>query len=88
MLDLAQVPVAQSLLAKHDRELDLAQKAKKNLVGLIKARCEECGRTSEFEARDAGTLQVCPHCNAYVDVPELTGEPPTPAGTRAPLDQE
>jgi hypothetical protein len=30
--------------------------------------CERCGKECVFLARHFGTVQQCPHCNAYVDV--------------------
>lgn len=35
---------------------------------LVEAACEECGKRSSFPAALTGTVQFCPHCNAYVDV--------------------
>jgi hypothetical protein len=29
--------------------------------------CEECGNRSFFQARQRGRVQICPHCNAYMD---------------------
>lgn len=34
----------------------------------VQAECEECGSASEFPASQDGTTQVCPKCNAYIDV--------------------
>jgi Zn finger protein HypA/HybF involved in hydrogenase expression len=31
-------------------------------------RCDECGQTSRFTAKDRGSVQECPHCGEYVDV--------------------
>jgi hypothetical protein len=36
----------------------------------VQAVCEECGRKSIFGASKAGTIQDCPHCRAYLDVPD------------------
>ena len=32
--------------------------------------CEECGRASEWPASQMGTTQDCPHCGAYMDIPD------------------
>lgn len=32
--------------------------------------CEKCGKTSDFSGTLRGTVQLCPHCRAYVDVGE------------------
>ncbi len=37
---------------------------------LIDALCEECGLTSSFPYSSRGKVEECPHCGAYVDVPE------------------
>jgi hypothetical protein len=29
--------------------------------------CEECGSSSFFQAQQRGRVQICPHCNAYMD---------------------
>jgi hypothetical protein len=37
-------------------------------AAMIDALCEECGDFSTFPASQRGSVQVCPHCNAYMDV--------------------
>ena len=32
--------------------------------------CEECGREITFPGHRRGGVEICPHCNEYVDVPE------------------
>ncbi len=36
----------------------------------IEFDCEDCGRRLSFPASASGRVEVCPHCAAYVDVPE------------------
>src|SRR5262245_48446029 len=36
----------------------------------VSATCEECGQSAEFPAAEIGTVQDCPHCGAYLDVPD------------------
>jgi hypothetical protein len=36
----------------------------------IEAVCEECGKASRFPFEQRGTVQTCPHCRRYLDVPE------------------
>lgn len=59
--------------------LDTAQKAalirsvrEKRLqrTGTVSVVCEECGKTSEWPASAMGTTETCPHCMAYMDVPD------------------
>ena len=40
-------------------------------LGDIQVNCEECGRDSTFAGSLHGTIQVCPHCQAYIDVGEM-----------------
>ncbi len=37
--------------------------------GTIEAMCEECGQASTFPSDQRGTVQNCPHCGEYLDVP-------------------
>jgi hypothetical protein len=41
----------------------------------IQMKCEGCGKTVTFPAADLGTVQECPDCGGYLDVPELTRVP-------------
>ena len=40
--------------------------------GTIEAVCEECGNVSRFSFKQRGTVQTCPHCRQYIDVPETS----------------
>ncbi|MCP4592151.1 MAG: DUF2007 domain-containing protein [bacterium] len=40
---------------------------------VIEATCEACGKASPFPQAQHGLVQNCPHCNAYLDVPEVSG---------------
>lgn len=37
----------------------------------VKARCEDCGKDSIYPGEQAGSVQECNECGAYLDVPEL-----------------
>ncbi len=37
----------------------------------IQVECEECGKISSFSDSLDGTIQECPHCQAYLDVGEV-----------------
>lgn len=39
-------------------------------TGTVTAACEECGKTSEWPASAMGTTETCPHCTAYMDIPD------------------
>ena len=34
------------------------------------ATCEDCGKPSEWPAVTMGTTDLCPHCGAYMDIPD------------------
>lgn len=53
------------LQALREREAKRSQ-----LTGTISAQCEECGQASEWPAAALGTIQDCPHCGKYMDVPD------------------
>jgi ribosomal protein S27E len=42
--------------------------------GFIETECEECGARVKFPASEAGTVQDCPNCRAYLDVPDPDDE--------------
>ena len=35
----------------------------------VEAECEDCGKTTTFPASRRGTVETCPHCGEYLDVP-------------------
>src|SRR4051812_26827194 len=65
-------------------EPDLAEKARRLLVefearrrtdreartGTVDVVCEDCGRSATFSAAEEGTVQECPHCGGFLDVPD------------------
>ncbi|MCE9525354.1 MAG: hypothetical protein K8R36_04800, partial [Planctomycetales bacterium] len=68
---LAQYEQRQRELHRIDTE------AEASLAEHITVACEECAGLATFPTRLRGTVQVCPHCNAYIDVgetPDLEGE--------------
>ena len=47
------------------------KKTDETAVGcVVEAVCEECGRTSRFPFAQRGSVQTCPHCRQYIDVPQ------------------
>ncbi len=38
--------------------------------GTVTATCEECGKPSDWPAYAMGTTEECPHCGAYMDIPD------------------
>ena len=41
----------------------------------IQMECEGCGKTVIFPGKELGTVQECPECGGYLDMPELTRVP-------------
>jgi rRNA maturation protein Nop10 len=39
-------------------------------TGTVTATCEDCGKSSDWPAPAMGTTEVCPHCGAYMDIPD------------------
>jgi hypothetical protein len=39
----------------------------------ISVICEKCGQQADFPKAQNGTVQICPHCRAYVDVGDDPG---------------
>ena len=69
VVDPAQADRAKELLRKHAGES--AVKKLHDAAGPdIEAACEECGKTSRFPFAHRGSVQACPHCRQYVDVPQ------------------
>jgi hypothetical protein len=65
--DPATVPRARELLEVHGEKLEAARETR---AGFIETECEECGARIKFPASEAGTVQDCPNCGAYLDVPD------------------
>ena len=93
VIDPEQAPRAIQLL--NDQELQrLTRTAARQVMGSpLHVVCEECGTVTTFPPEQAGTVQNCPHCGAYVDVsdnmenesePEEENEPQSSNGIRLP----
>ncbi len=41
-----------------------------NRTGTVTVACEECGKSSDWPATEMGTTENCPHCGAYMDIPD------------------
>src|SRR5215208_3830522 len=39
-------------------------------AGTVAVACEGCGKASTFAAAGQGTVQDCPHCGGFLDVPD------------------
>lgn len=63
---------ARTILGELEKEWQARKDAAKGKT--VSMVCDECGKQISFPGRQAGTVQKCPECMAFVDVPELEGE--------------
>jgi hypothetical protein len=70
VIDPSQAENARVLVEQHERERLAKREEARRAKGEIAAVCEDCGSSSSFAMRYRGTVQDCPHCGAYLDVPE------------------
>jgi hypothetical protein len=57
----------------HDHLEQRKEKTDKPASGrTIEAVCEECTVVTRFPFQQRGTVQTCPHCGQYIDVPEAS----------------
>jgi hypothetical protein len=70
-VDRADAERAAAILREYEqREAELrADSSSAGETERVQAACEECGRAVEFPASQRGSVQECPHCGEYVDVP-------------------
>lgn len=73
---------ARELIAQREEVLKEKAARAATRLGTVKAECDECGKSTEFPAADAGSVQDCPHCGEYMDVPDLEDESPQPNPSR------
>lgn len=71
--DPARVEEAKQLIADRVEEvqaLHAKREARAAREGTVTAVCEECGKSSDWPAAEMGTTQDCPHCTAFMDIPD------------------
>lgn len=70
--DAADVTAAKELLnsAMAAATFKAIRDKRANRSGTVTAVCEECGKSSEWPAAMMGTTETCPHCTAYMDIPD------------------
>ncbi len=73
VLDEKDVESASSLLAKYEEEAARKKQAKSDSPP-VDAVCDDCGKTSTFAGKLRGSVQDCPQCGEYMDVPEEDDE--------------
>ena len=50
--------------------LRAAKEKRATRTGTVTTTCEDCGKSSEWPATAMGTTEICPHCGAYIDIPD------------------
>ena len=69
VVDPAQAEQAKALVREHLQKRK--EKTDEPAMGrTIEAVCEECVVVMRFPFEQRGTVQTCPHCRQYIDVPE------------------
>jgi hypothetical protein len=68
---------AEQLLADYTSSLARVA-AQREARGPVEAACEGCGARSTFPGGQRGSVQRCPECGAYLDVPDPEGEGSAP----------
>ncbi len=56
-------------LLKTELALPAEKRAMKSGEASVVSTCEACGHRGAFDACEAGSVQVCPNCGEFVDVP-------------------
>jgi hypothetical protein len=67
------VEPAKQALADHREvlaEIRAREEKRAARTGTVEAVCEECGKPSTWPANQMGSTQDCPHCHAYMDIPD------------------
>ena len=70
---LEQADEARQIIDEH-QDLQAQTRSENKDLGPVRAECEQCGQISEFAGEHRGTVQVCPHCRKYLDVPGSNDE--------------
>jgi rubrerythrin len=64
------------------------KRARSEQTDPVIAVCEECGQSAEYPPEQSETIQNCPHCGAYVDVPDGVVEAESPFESGADDESE
>ena len=72
VMDEKKADDAKKLLSDAQRTAMLKEIREKRAdrTGSMTAVCEECGKSSEWPATAMGTTEICPDCQAYMDIPD------------------
>jgi len=70
VIDPEDATKALTLLKEQGEQIAADAEARAGLTGTVSVVCDECGRSAEFPASEMGTVQDCPHCHRWIDVPD------------------
>ena len=72
VLDAQKVAEAMTLLSDAQRtaQLHAIREQRAQRTGTVTATCEDCGKPSDWPATAMGKTETCPHCTAYMDIPD------------------
>ncbi|MCE9565931.1 MAG: DUF2007 domain-containing protein [Planctomycetes bacterium] len=68
--DPAHVDPAKQFLEEEMKTIEAEKQKRDARTGTVTVACEECGKSSDWPANAMGTTEVCPHCTAYMDIPD------------------
>lgn len=67
-------PTATPRSAGSSRQFSSDEKEVPGTTARVQLRCDGCGDTIVFAPEEMGTVQECPNCGEYLDIPDLTVE--------------
>jgi hypothetical protein len=68
--DVSRVDEARAILNRRMQEVNVAKNARQSRTGTDIVSCTECGAKSLFPAALRGTVQNCPECQQFIDIPD------------------
>lgn len=68
--DPTKLEAARKAMEDQRAEVEARRDARAARTGAVTAECEECGKASTWPAAAMGTTENCPHCSAYMDIPD------------------
>ena len=86
--DLSEADKARTLLAQRMAEVQEVRTARQTRTGTVDVTCPKCEQTSAFPAAEQGTVQSCPKCSAYIDIPDPDDATEWPDDFGTPEEEE
>ncbi len=70
VVDPAHIEPAKQLLDEELKAVEAEKQRRANRTGTVTVACEECSKSSDWPSSEMGTTVTCPHCGAYMDIPD------------------